>query len=255
MGDNAMNEKHTTFEPFRRQRVLQLMAALLFVAPAAMAQAPAGSSAPSSNSAQGQSQAAGAKPQSATTSQATTPAPDAAPSQNEPQMQDQSAPPAESLGDAARKARTQKTKAAPKVYTEDSVSKLSGHGVSVVGDGSSGSGGNSSGSENSNASSEAQPQASGGSGSQEQMWRGRARAIRDQMAQLDQRISGIKDEIAKYGAVQVDPQSGAQAGVIYIKDRNMEISHIEEQKAALQGQMDALEEEGRKAGADSGWFR
>ena len=170
-------------------------------------------------------------------------------------MQDQSAPPAESLGDAARKSRSQKTKSAPKVYTEDSVSKLSGHGVSVVGDGNSGSGGASSGNENSYASSEAQPQASGGSGSQEQMWRSRARAIHDQMAQLDQRISAIKDEIAKFGAVQVDPQSGAQAGVIYIKDRNMEISRIEEQKTALQGQMDALEEEGRKAGADSGWFR
>ena len=249
-----MREKHSNFEPFRRQGVLQLMAALLFVAPAATAQAPAGSQAQSSNSAQGQSQSTAAKPQPATTSQTTPSSPDGVSSQNEPQMQDQSAPPAESLGDAARKARTQKTKAAPKVYTEDSVSKLSGHGVSVVGDGNSGSGGASSGTENSYASSDAQPQASGG-GSQEQMWRSRARAIHDQMAQLDQRISAIKDEIAKYGAVQVDPQGGAQAGVIYIKDRNLEISRIEEQKAALQGQMDALEEEGRKAGADSGWFR
>jgi hypothetical protein len=247
-----MNVKHCNFEPFRRQRVLQLVAALVFVAPALMAQAPAGSSAPSSNAAQGQAQAAAAKRQPATSSQATTPSPDGASSQNEPQMQDQSAPPAESLGDAARKSRSQKTKAAPKVYTEDSVSKLSGHGVSVVGDGNSGSGGTSSGTQNSYAS-EAQPQAAGGG--QEQMWRSRARAIHDQMAQCDQRISAIKDEIAKFGAVQVDPQSGAQAGVIYIKDRNMEISRIEEQKTALQGQMDALEEEGRKAGADSGWFR
>ena len=256
MGGSAMSEKHSSFEVFRRSRVLQLMAALLLVAPAAVAQAPSGSSAPSSNSTQGQSQAAAAKPQPATTSQAATPSPDGAASQNEPQMQDQSAPPAESLGDAARKSRSQKTKSAPKVYTEDSVSKLSGHGVSVVGDGNSGSGGASSGNETSYGNTEAQPaQASGGSGSQEQMWRSRARAIHDQMAQLDQRISGIRDEIAKFGAVQVDPQSGAQAGVIYIKDRNMEISRIEEQKTALQGQMDALEEEGRKAGADSGWFR
>ena len=248
-----MNVEHCNFEPFRRQRVLPLMAALLFAVPALMAQAPAGSSAQSSNSGPGQSQAAAAKPQPASTSQAASPSPDGASSQNEPQLQDQSAPPAESLGDAARKARTQKTKAVPKVYTEDSVSKLSGHGVSVVGDGNSGSGGAALGNENSYASSEAQPQGAGGS--QEQMWRSRARAIHDQMAQLDQRISAIKDEIAKYGAVQVDPQSGAQAGVIYIKDRNMEISRIEEQKTALQGQMDALEEEGRKAGADSGWFR
>ena len=244
-----MNVKHCNFEPFRRQRVLQLVAALVFVAPALMAQAPAGSSAQSSNAAQGQAQAAATKPQPAT---AATSSSDAASSQTEPQMQDQSAPPAESLGDAARKSRSQKTKSAPKVYTEDSVSKLSGHGVSVVGDGNSGSGGASSGTQNSYAS-EAQPQAAGGG--PEQMWRSRARAIHDQMAQCDQRISAIKDEIAKFGAVQVDPQSGAQAGVIYIKDRNMEISRIEEQKTALQGQMDALEEEGRKAGADSGWLR
>jgi hypothetical protein len=246
MGDRG-NNLNLRQNPCR----LKLLAAVLFVAPVAMAQAPAGSSAQSPNSTQGQSQAASAKPQPTSTSQ-TAPHPEAEPTaQTEPQMQDQSAPPAESLGDAARKARTQKTKAAPKVYTEDSVSKLSGHGVSVVGDGGSGNGGASSGAENSSANSEAQPS----SGSQEQLWRSRARAIHDQMAQLDQRISGIKDEIAKYGAVQVDPQSGAQAGVIYINDRNAEIARIEEQKTALQSQMDALEEEGRKAGADSGWLR
>jgi hypothetical protein len=75
------------------------------------------------------------------------------------------------------------------------------------------------------------------------------------MAQLDQQISSVRDEIAKYGAVQIDPQSGVQAGVIYIKDRNAQIERIEEQKTTLQGQLDALEEEGRKAGAESGWFR
>jgi hypothetical protein len=251
-GRHAVNAKHRNFELFRRQRALPLMAALVFAAPALMAQAPAGSSAQPSKAAPGQSQAAATKPQPATTSQAATPSPEAASSQTEPQLQDQSAPPAESLGDAARKARAQKTKAAPKVYTEDSVSKLSGHGVSVVGDEDSGSGGTSSDTENSYAS-QARSQAAGGS--QEQIWRSRARAIRDQMAQCDQHISAIKDEIAKYGGVQVDPQSGAQAGVIYVKDRNLEITRIEEQKSALQGQMDALEEEGRKAGADSGWFR
>jgi hypothetical protein len=246
-----MSDSHNRLKQRHISLALQLLTAVLFVAPVAMAQAPAGSSGPSSNSAQGQAQAASAKPQAARTSE-TAAQPEAGnASQTEPPMQDQSAPPAESLADAARKARTQKTKTAPRVYTEDSVSKLSGHGVSVVGDGNSGSGGASSGAENSYAGSEAAPS----SGSQEQMWRSKARAIHDQMAQLDQRISSIKDEIAKYGAVQVDPQSGAQAGVIYIKDRNAEIARIEEQKTALQGQMDALEDEGRKAGADSGWFR
>jgi hypothetical protein len=49
--------------------------------------------------------------------------------------------------------------------------------------------------------------------------------------------------------------SGASAGVIYIEDRNRQIKDIEGQKAKLQDQLEALAEEGRKAGADSGWFR
>ena len=62
-----------------------------------------------------------------------------APSQSEPQMQDQSAPAQESLADAARKAKAQKTNSATtKVYTEDKLSSLSGHGVSSVGSGNSG---------------------------------------------------------------------------------------------------------------------
>ena len=168
-------------------------------------------------------------------------------------MQDQSAPPSESLADAARKARAQKTTAAPKVYTEDSVSKLSGHGVSVVGSGNTRA--EDSNSTETDESSPENTEAPAAGGNQEQYWRGRARAIRDQMAQLDQQISSIRDEIAKYGAVQIDPQSGVQAGVIYVNDRNEHIRRIEVQKAQLQSQLDALEEEGRKEGADSGWFR
>jgi hypothetical protein len=252
-----MSNNHDNLALCRTPSALTLLLAVLFVAPAAMAQAPAGSGAQPPNAAQTQSQAALAKPAAGSTpSAAQTQA--VASSQTEPQMQDQSAPAAESLGEAARKARTQKTKAAaPKVYTEDSVSHLSGHGVSVVGDGSTGSGGVSSDTENSganpnpNSSSDAKPAGA----SPEQYWRGRARTIRDQMAQLDQQIAGIRDEIAKYGAVQIDPQSGVQAGVIYVNDRNAKIQRIEEQKATLQGQLDALEDEGRKAGADSGWFR
>ena len=66
---------------------------------------------------------------------------------NEPKMTDVSAAPAESLGDAARKARAQKAKAPgdatpsttqAKVYTDDSVRTLSGHGVSFVGTSSGG---------------------------------------------------------------------------------------------------------------------
>jgi hypothetical protein len=175
--------------------------------------------------------------------------------QNEPKMEDQSAPPAESLGEAARRARAQKAGATkPKVFTDDSVTTLSGHGVSVVGDGSGGGGGTSySGNAESGGGSGGGAQ--GAAGSQESYWRGRANDIRKQMAACDQRISEIQDEIAKHGAVTVDPMSGAQAGVIFVEDRNAQIKQVEKQKEELQNQLDALAEEGRKAGADSGWFR
>jgi hypothetical protein len=134
----------------------------------------------------------------------------------------------------------------------------------VVGDGNSG-GGSSSGEssftnsgENSDANAGANSGGNGGASggkTDEQYWRGRARAIHDQMAQCDQEISKLQDEIAKYGAVSVDPQSGAMQSIIYVNDRNAKIKQIEERKAGLQGQLEALEDEGRKAGADSGWFR
>ena len=199
----------------------------------------------------GQSQST--TPSAAATAPAAAQAQTKAPSQSEPQMQDQSAPAQESLADAARKAKAQKTNSAnTKVYTEDKLFGLSGHGVSSVGSGNSG--GASAGSGNSYASSGGNAGASSGK-NDEQYWRGRAQAIRDQMAQLDQQIAGIQEEIKAKGAVTIDPMSGASAGVIYIEDRNREIKQIEGQKAKLQEQLDALAEEGRKAGADSGWFR
>jgi hypothetical protein len=249
-----------------------LLLAALCAAPVALGQGQAGAAAPDGGA------AAHGQPSSAAKPQASNPSPSsgnsssasssstsqgAASAPAEPQMQDQSAPAAESLAEAARRARAQKTKSAagaPKVYTDDKLSQLSGHGVSVVGDGNSG-GGSSSGEssftnsgENSGANSGGSGGASGGK-SDEQYWRGRARAIHDQMAQCDQEISKLQDEIAKYGAVSVDPQSGAMQSIIYVNDRNAKIKQIEERKAGLQGQLEALEDEGRKAGADSGWFR
>jgi hypothetical protein len=174
-------------------------------------------------------------------------------------MVDLSAAPGDSLGDAARKARAQKAKtSAPKVYTEDSVSQLSGHGVSVVGEGSGASSANDGGGNDAGISGEQNgdvASAPAAGASSEDYWRGRARAIHDRMAQIDAQISSIQADIAKNGAVQIDPQSGAQSGVIYVKDRNEQIRQLQAQKDAQQSQLDALEDEGRKAGADSGWFR
>lgn len=198
-----------------------------------------------------------AKPQAGAASHAAQKPADAG-AQNEPKMEDQSAHAAESLGEAARRARAQKAGAAkPKVFTDDSVTTLSGHGVSVVGDGNSGGGGASysGNAESGGGGTSGGGGAQGASGSQESYWRGRANDIRKQMAACDQKISEIQDEIAKHGAVSVDPMSGAQAGVIFVEDRNAQIKQVERQKEGFERQLDELAEEGRKAGADSGWFR
>jgi hypothetical protein len=201
--------------------------------------------------AQGQSAASTPPP----TSQAKPQAGDTTkPAGTEPQMQSQEAAPADSLGEAARKARAQKTAApAAKVYTEDKIAGLSGHGVSVVGDANQG-GDSSATAENPYAAPNANGAAPAGK-TEEQMWRDRARKIHNQMDQIDAQISKIEDEIQKYGAVSFDPTTGLQRNVIYVQDRNAQIKQLQTQKSGLQNQLDSLEEEGRKAGADSGWFR
>jgi hypothetical protein len=235
--------------PFEVKVLLGVLLATMSFAPRARAQSQTSGQSSSASSQQGQSA-------SATQSQAQAPAKPQGGSGNEPQMQSQEAPPPESLGEAARRARAQKAQAAgSKVYTEDKISSLSGHGVSVVGDGNQSSG--SSGSENSYAEAGADSgnggAASGGK-SDEKFWRNKARAIHDQTAQIDERIAKIQEEIQKYGAVSFDPASGLRSNVIYVEDRNAQIKQLEAQKARLQSQMDSLEEEGRKAGADSGWL-
>lgn len=223
--------------------------ARLSAQPQSQSQSSGQSASSSAGTQQGQG-ASGAQSQTQAPSKATSG------SSSEPQMQSQEAPPPESLGEAARKARAQKAQAsAGKVYTEDKIAGLSGHGVSVVGDGNQASG--SSGSESSYgvAGRGSGNNAASGGKSDEQFWRNKARAIHDQMAQIDERIAKIQEEIQRYGAVSFDPASGLRQNIIYVEDRNAQIKQLEAQKARLQSQMDSLEEEGRKAGADSGWFR
>lgn len=225
----------------------------LCLAPVAFGQAQTSASAAASAQNAGQAQTSGQAAQASAKDKAQTPAQTSARASAEPQLQDQSAPQDQSLGAIARQAKAQKAKSEPtKVYTEDKLAGLSGHGVSSVGSGNAGGGGSYGGNSYNNAA------AGGGGqslGSNESYWRGRANAIRGQMAQLDVQIAGIREEIKKKGAVTVDPMSGASAGVIYIEDRNRQIKQIEEQKDKLQQSLEDLAEEGRKAGADSGWFR
>jgi len=158
----------------------------------------------------------------------------------------------ESLADAARKATAQKDKPKSKhVFTDSDISSVGGT-ISVVGDGSSGGG--SADNRNSSAGPHGNGAPSSG-GRDEAYWRGRAQDIKNQMAAIDQQIAKVKEDIAKSGAVQMDPSSGAMQSVIIIHDRNAEVKDLEDRKQGLEKQLDELADEGRKAGADSGWFR
>ena len=146
-----------------------------------------------------------AQQQNQTAAPAQQPAQSQAPAQSKssaatstvPQMQSQEAPPPDSLGEAARKAGGQKSKsAAPKVYTEDKIAGLSGHGVSVVGDGTVG------GSDSQDASNSYASPAQGGENAgnssgknEEQIWREKARRIHDAMSQIYDQIAKFQDEI------------------------------------------------------------
>jgi hypothetical protein len=161
--------------------------------------------------------------------------------QSQPQQKDNSAP------DAAKK--PQKDKPKPKrVYTEEDLSGLRGNGVSVVGDA------NAPARSNAPAS-----QSSGGDATKsvrdEEYWRGRASQIKEQMAATDEAIKNLQAEIKKNGATGFDAQSGLKQNVIYVDDRNARLKQLEQRRQDLDKQMDLLQEEGRKAGADSAWFR
>jgi hypothetical protein len=194
----------------------------------------------SSANAQSQSSSQSSRQQSASSA---SPSPSSA----DPQMQTVEGDKPVSLAEAARKAKAQKSKTDPaKVMTEDDLHSIRGGGVSVVGDGSS-------------SRSTSAPTYTTGAPSahdqEEQIWRSRARALMDQMEQVDRAIETTKAEIAKYGGVGFDPSSGLKQNIVVIEDRNAQLKLLQNQRAHLDQQMDALQEEGRKAGADSSWFR
>jgi hypothetical protein len=160
--------------------------------------------------------------------------------QSQPQQKDDSTP------DAAKKPQKDKPKP-KKVYTEEDLSGLRGNGVSVVGD--------------ANAPARPNAPASQPSGDaaksvrDEEYWRGRASQIKEQMAATDEAIKNLQAEIKKNGATGFDAQTGLKDNVIYVDDRNARLKQLEQRRQDLDKQMDLLQEEGRKAGADSAWFR
>lgn len=182
----------------------------------------------------------------ASPSQQTPPA-----TQSQSQSQTQSQTPQDqkedSVAEAARKAKAKKA-AAPqgKVFTEDDLSGMKKDGgVSVVGD----------------STTKKPKRASASNGNQdyapnsEEYWRGRSQPLLNEIAAIDQQIAQIREDIKKYGTGGIDVASGYKNGVAYVEDRNGQIQTLEKKKAAVQKQLDDLAEEGRKAGAQSAWFR
>jgi len=153
----------------------------------------------------------------------------------------------DATADAAKKPEKDKPKP-KKVYTEEDMSSLKG-GVSVVGDGTAGAGGTRQSTGNT------KPGVTPMSGQDEDYWRGKARAILDAISATDQEIAKTKDEIKKYGNDGFDAQSGRKDNVVYIESRSGKLQQLEKRKADLEKKMDQLQEEGRKAGAESSWFR
>jgi hypothetical protein len=132
-----------------------------------------------------------------------------------------------------------------KVYGEDDLKNLSG-GVSVVGDGKAGS---------DRSSQDKAAISSGGDQNNEKEWRARAQQIHQQMDATDDQIKNLKEDIKKNGASGFDAQSGLRQGVVYLDDKNARLQKLENKKKSLEQALDQLQEEARKAGADSAWVR
>ena len=193
--------------------------------------------------------AASAMAQSASAPPAQTPAPaQAAPQPGTSQTDTGNKP--QSLGDAARAAKAQKDNSkAKRVYTGDDLSHIHGT-ISEVGNGSSGDRSTEDGYSGA-ASEENQSSAA----NKEAFWRERARVIQDQIAAVDQQIEQKKVEISKAGPASMDPSTGLTQNVIIIHDRNAELKSLQDRRQNLERQLDSLADQGRRAGADPGWFR
>jgi hypothetical protein len=174
------------------------------------------------------------------------------------QGQTQDPPQDDSVTAAAKKAKAKKDKpAAKKVYSEDDIARLPGPGVSVIG-------------QQPAAPSEKEKAKSGGgkadadAGEKEEVkdeayWRKRARKILDQMDALDDQIQQARDDAKKTKPTQASSSDGnngdQQNAEVQVDDRKSRLQDLERQKADLQKQLDSLQEEGRRAGAPSSWFR
>ncbi len=192
--------------------------------------------------------AAAAKAQSASAPPAQSAAP--APSDSKPadsQVVSENKP--QSLGDAARAAKAQKDNSkAKRVYTGDDLANIHGT-ISEVGSGSSGDGSGANGYSGGGSRPASSTEAN------EAYWRAQAQGIKNQIAAVDQQIEQKKIEISKAGPASMDNTTGLTQNVIIIHDRNAELKQLQDRRQNLERQLDNLADQGRKAGADPGWFR
>jgi hypothetical protein len=154
---------------------------------------------------------------------------------------------AQSLGDAARAAKAQKDNPkAKRVYTGDDLAHIRGT-ISEVGNGTPTDG--------SQGVYSRDNQTQSSSTDKEAFWREKARMIKNAIDVVDQAIEQKKVEISKAGPASMDPSTGLSQNVIIIHDRNAELKALQDRRLSLERQLDSLAEEGRRAGADPGWFR
>ncbi len=151
----------------------------------------------------------------------------------------------DSLADVARKAKAKKAAAAKgKVFTEEDLSGMNRSDVSVVGTESKKT------TPRPPRQRDVNPTEDG-----EEYWRGKAQPILNEMAEIDRQIAQLREDIKKYGVGGFDIASNYKNNIAYVEDRNAQIQTLQKRKATLQKQLDDLEEEGRKAGAQPAWFR
>lgn len=168
------------------------------------------------------------------------------PSSQQPQAQSQAQQKEDSVAEAARKAKGKKAVPAQgKVFTDDDLSGMRKEGVSVVGNES----------KKSVLAAKAPALEGEDDPNSEQYWREKARPILEEIAAVNQQIEQLKEDIKKYGNAGFDVATGMKNNIAYIHDGNAKIEKLQKRKTALEKQLDDLQDEGRKAGAEPAWFR
>jgi hypothetical protein len=168
------------------------------------------------------------------------------------QAQAQDAPKDDSVAAASKKGKAKKP---AKVYSEDDLRRLPGVGVSVIGqkpappEEAKGKGRDGKAAANKGENAD-EPEVK-----DEFYWRKRARKILDQLEAIDGQIEQAQQAARKPQPTKKDSDDPNAASAAPANDPKSVLQDLEKQKADLEKQLDALQEEGRRAGAPAAWFR